>query len=92
MINLNEFHITVNQQQLEVIAAGLQELPAKHANPVLKVINEQIQAQIAAAEQAAASMVAAQQHSSSSPSRSDLGYERTSGPSSATNIESVKRN
>lgn len=79
-MTINEFHITVNQNQLEVIAAGLQELPAKFANPVIRHINEQIQAQIASAEQAATANVVAV---NSSPSRADLGYERTSGPSSA---------
>lgn len=94
MINLSEFHITLDQRQLEIVAAGLQELPAKHANPVLKVINEQVQAQIAAAEQAAASMVAAQvSHAKTdNPSRADLGYERTSGPSSTTAVPDRYKN
>lgn len=87
-MTINEFHITVNQQQLEVIAAGLQELPAKFANPVIRHINEQIQAQVTAAEQAAANVVAI--NSSPSPSRSDLGYERTSGPSSAIPVPERK--
>jgi hypothetical protein len=64
----SEFHITLDENQLAVVAAGLQELPAKHANPVLRHINEQIQKQITELETAAAKELAAQQQHDLSPS------------------------
>lgn len=37
-----DFNITVNEQALEIIASGLNELPRKYSQPVFELINRQV--------------------------------------------------
>lgn len=41
-----EFTFTVTEQEANMIVAGLQELPAKLANPLTKKLQEQAQVQM----------------------------------------------
>jgi hypothetical protein len=45
--NMKTFNISLNEDQINTVAAGLNELPAKFANPVLQEITKQLQAQTA---------------------------------------------
>jgi hypothetical protein len=40
------YTLTLSQEQLNVIAAGLSELPFKHAAPVVAEINKQVSGQM----------------------------------------------
>ena len=42
---MKTFTITLNDEQLNTVAAGLNELPAKFANPVLQELTKQLQEQ-----------------------------------------------
>lgn len=45
-----EFTFTVTEQEANLLVAGLQELPAKVANPLTKKLQEQAQAQMKSSE------------------------------------------
>ena len=44
-MNEKTFTLTLTAQAIDTIAAGLNELPAKFANPVLNELTKQLQAQ-----------------------------------------------
>lgn len=46
MKNSMEFNFKVTEQEANVILAGLQELPAKVANPLTRKLQEQAQEQL----------------------------------------------
>lgn len=41
-----EFTFTLTEQEANIVIAGLQELPAKVANPITKKLQEQAQSQM----------------------------------------------
>lgn len=48
-----EFTFTVTEQEANLLVAGLQELPAKVANPLTKKLQEQAQSQLPKSEETA---------------------------------------
>lgn len=44
--NMKQFTFTLSEEHVNTVAAGLNELPAKFANPVLQELTKQLQEQV----------------------------------------------